>query len=134
MGEQKKSVAGIALEDGKFFIAQRMPGGDMGEKWEFPGGKVEPGETDEAALRREYEEEFGVPITVGRLLGHADFEHRGIQRIVNAYAVSFQDHNFRLSEHLAWAWASLEEITELDFAGSDTKLLPALRRFIAEKA
>ncbi|MDR2110325.1 MAG: NUDIX domain-containing protein, partial [Spirochaetaceae bacterium] len=50
----RRSVAGIAVEGGRFFIAQRIPGGDLGGKWEFPGGKVEEGETDAEALIREY--------------------------------------------------------------------------------
>ncbi|MDR3170242.1 MAG: NUDIX domain-containing protein [Treponema sp.] len=126
MGTIGRSVAGITVEQGKLFIARRRPGGDMGEKWEFPGGKVESGETDEEALIREYAEELGVPITTGPLLGTISFEHRGT-RYLYAYQVYFEAHNFTLSEHTEWRWAGLEALEELDFAGSDRQLLPLLK-------
>jgi 8-oxo-dGTP diphosphatase len=121
------SVAGIAWDCGKFFIAQRIGGGDMGDKWEFPGGKVEDGESDQEALKREYLEEFGVEVSVGDFLGSAVFERRGAPRRLRAYRVSFVASNFTLTEHTQWRWASLEEIEQLDFVDSDRKLLPALK-------
>jgi 8-oxo-dGTP diphosphatase len=120
------SVAGIAVKDGRFFIAQRRAGGDLGEKWEFPGGKVEQGESDEEALRREYLEEFGVLIQTGPFLGSASFEHYGKTHTVNAYRVYFSGGDLTLREHKRWRWADFEEIATLDFAESDRKLLPAL--------
>jgi 8-oxo-dGTP diphosphatase len=128
-----RSIAGIALDQGRVFIARRVSGGDMGDKWEFPGGKVEEGESDEEALRREYQEEFGVPITIGPLLGSVSFEHRGLHRL-NAYRIFFSDTRFKLSEHTQWRWASLDEIEKLDFVDSDRKLTPDLRRVIVSEA
>ncbi|MFP3043017.1 NUDIX domain-containing protein [Treponema primitia] len=122
------SVAGIAWDNGRFFIAQRISGGEMGDRWEFPGGKVEEGESDEMALKREYDEEFGVGITIGAFLGSAVFEHRGIERRVNAYRIFFSNTNFKLSEHTQWRWAALEEIERLPFVDSDLKLVPALKK------
>jgi 8-oxo-dGTP diphosphatase len=120
-------VAGIAWERGKFFIARRLKGGAMGDKWEFPGGKVDNGESDQEALKREYLEEFGVDIVVGDFLGSADFEHRGVKRRLRAYRVSFAVPQCTLMEHTQWRWAALEEIEQLDFVDSDLKLLPALK-------
>lgn len=128
--ELKRSVAGISIKDGKIFIARRIPGGAMGERWEFPGGKVEPGESDEEALAREFLEEFGIDIKVGNLLGNAVFEHRNIPRQLHAYEVIFMADQFTLSEHTEWRWASLDEIECFDFADSDLKLIPELRRNI----
>ncbi|MDR0525859.1 MAG: NUDIX domain-containing protein [Spirochaetaceae bacterium] len=119
---KKKSVAGIAIERGKVFIARRLPGGALGKKWEFPGGKVEPGESNEAALLREYREELGAPIRVGPFLGMASFEHQGL-REVYAYRVYLEGSNFRLVDHSEYRWADLEEIESLDFVESDRKLL-----------
>jgi 8-oxo-dGTP diphosphatase len=122
----KASVAGLAEEGGKIFIARRIAGGALGEKWEFPGGKVEAGETDEEALMREYAEELGVAIRVGAFLGDAVFEHNGEARIVRGYRVSFISRDFVLSEHTEWRWASATEIETLDFAGSDAQLFHQL--------
>ncbi|GHT92403.1 DNA mismatch repair protein MutT [Spirochaetia bacterium] len=123
----KVSVAGIAIEGGKLFIARRKAGGDLGGKWEFPGGKAEEGESDEGALVREYDEEFSVPVKVGPFLGSASFEHRGLVRTLNAYRIQFADTGFKLAEHTEWRWASIEEIEALDFAPSDRKLLSVLK-------
>jgi 8-oxo-dGTP diphosphatase len=121
----KRSVAGIAVEGSKLFIARRVSGGAMSEKWEFPGGKVEVGESDEEALIREYLEEFGVKIIVGPLLGSATFEHHG-QRYVYAYRITFCSRDFTLSEHTETKWAEIAEIETLDFVDSDRALLGGL--------
>jgi 8-oxo-dGTP diphosphatase len=125
-----KSVAGIAINGGKLFIARRKGGGDLGGKWEFPGGKVEEGETDEEALVREYAEEFAVAVRIGPLLGSAFFEHRGVGRVLNAYRIYFSPDACKLSEHTQWLWAVPEDIERLDFAGSDLLLLPQLKSFL----
>jgi 8-oxo-dGTP diphosphatase len=121
-----KSVAGIAMDRGRVFIARRGAGGDLGGKWEFPGGKVEEGESDEEALRREYGEEFGCAIGIGPRLGSVSFEHRGITRTLNAYAVTLPP-DFTLREHVEWRWALPDEIEGLDFAESDRRLLSGLK-------
>jgi 8-oxo-dGTP diphosphatase len=119
-------VAGIVIEGGKFLIARRLPGGDLGGKWEFPGGKAEEGEGDREALVREYGEEFGVAVRVGDFLGETSFEHRGIIRRLRAYRVYLLSPDLVLREHSRWRWAAPGEIAEADFAPSDYKLLPAL--------
>jgi 8-oxo-dGTP diphosphatase len=125
-----RSIAGIAAEEGKIFIARRGAGGDLGGKWEFPGGKVEEGESDTEALVREFGEEFGAPITAGPFVGAASFVHHGITRVLKAYRVFFHaPHRITLREHTEYRWAALEEIPALDFADSDLKLLPALKAY-----
>jgi 8-oxo-dGTP diphosphatase len=123
----KRSVAGIAVAPDGIFIALRKAGGDLGGKWEFPGGKVEEGEGDASALRREYREEFGVAIEVGPLLASAEFTHHEHTFALNAYRIAFNSFDFRMSEHIEWRWADLDEIESLDFADSDRLLLPALQ-------
>jgi len=128
------SVAGIAIEQGKVFIARRKPGGDMGEKWEFPGGKVEEGEGDADALRREYLEEFGAAVEIGPLLAHSEFTHHEQKFLLNAYRIFFADYHFKMTEHTEWRWAALEEIKTLDFADSDRGLFPALQMYLEREA
>ena len=128
------SVAGIAFEEGKVFIARRKMGGDLGGKWEFPGGKAEAGETDADALRREFLEEFGVAVTAGPLLGSGEFSHNGRRFALNAYRIFFDSRALCLTEHDEWRWAAFEEIEALDFAGSDRLLLPSLQAYFEGNA
>ncbi|MDR2194963.1 MAG: NUDIX domain-containing protein [Treponema sp.] len=125
------SVAGIIIENRKIFIAKRNAKGDIGERWEFPGGKVEDGETDEQALAREYDEEFGVGITAGTYIGSAKFEHHGKQHTVRAYKALLLSRDFVMPEHTALRWASIDDIEALiqdnRFVPSDALLLPFIK-------
>jgi 8-oxo-dGTP diphosphatase len=125
------SVAGVIIEDRKIFIAKRVAKGDMGGRWEFPGGKVEDGETDEQALVREYEEEFRVRIRVGAYIGGAEFERHGNRHAARAYEAVLLGRDFVVSEHTAWRWAHIEEIDALiqqnTFVPSDALLAPFIK-------
>jgi 8-oxo-dGTP diphosphatase len=131
----KRSVAAIAVHEGSLFIAKRVPGGDMGGKWEFPGGKVEEGEDVKEALSREMEEEFGVSVTVGRKIAGGSFVHNGIEHALDAYLVFMPGDQFSLTEHTGWRWARLDEIEALfakgEFTPSDYALLPQIRKFLS---
>lgn len=122
----RHSVAGIVRDGSRVFVARRIPGGDMGGKWEFPGGKVESGESDSDALIREYLEEFGVPVRVGKLLASAQFEHRQNRHALRAYEVFFEALDFTLTEHTEWRWIPFRDLGTLEFADSDKKLFTAL--------
>jgi len=126
----KRSVAGIALEKGKVFIARRKAGGDIGGKWEFPGGKVEEGEGDADALRREFLEEFAATVVVGALLASGKFFHDGKKFALNGYRVFFAADHFTMTEHDECRWAALDEIKTLDFADSDRSLFPQLQAYL----
>jgi 8-oxo-dGTP diphosphatase len=136
MGQLNRSVAGVAIEGDLLFIARRKAGGDLGGKWEFPGGKAEAGESDEAALRREYLEEFGLAVKTGEALGNAEFAHNEKTYSLCAYRVFFDKADLQritLAEHTEWRWAALAEIEKLDFAGSDRSLFPALKAYLGKQ-
>jgi len=124
----KRSVAGISLNEGRYLIAKRLPGGDMGGRWEFPGGKIEEGEDCWKALEREYMEEFGIKVKATLPIGEAVFKHGDEDFLLSAFWVELPRNlmNMALIEHSEWRWATLDEILELDFADSDRKLLPFL--------
>jgi len=120
------STAGVARKEGKFFIAQRKPGSSIGERWEFPGGKAETGETPEAALKREYLEEFSVEIDVGELIAAGEFSNKGREYRLLAYYVDLKGEPEPV-EHQKTRWATLEELDHLDFPESDSIIVGALR-------
>ena len=119
-----RSVAGILLRNGKVFTARREPGGALGGKWEFPGGKVEEGETDGQALEREFLEEFGARIKAGALLGEVSFAHRGVTRTLRAYLAELEPGATLVPrEHMELRWSKPDELAGLDLVDSDRKLL-----------
>jgi 8-oxo-dGTP diphosphatase len=127
-----RSVAGIAVSNGRLFIAKRKNGGSLGGKWEFPGGKVENGESDVEALKREYIEEFDIQVEVGPLLASTEFSSKGRRFLLNAYRVFPSSMDFKMREHTQWRWIKADEIetdeaTAGNFADSDLLLLPMLK-------
>lgn len=128
------SVAGIAVYGRTVFIAKRNPTGQMASRWEFPGGKVDPGEGEETALAREFKEEFGIDITVGSRIAEAFFEHNGQSVCLHAYHITVphrgQSRPYTLTEHTEYTWASIETIPQLSFVDSDLLLYPAVKDFV----
>ncbi|MCL2066669.1 MAG: NUDIX domain-containing protein [Treponema sp.] len=138
MPQIRRSVAGIVINKEQLFIAQRKGAGALADKWEFPGGKAEEGESNEEALRREFLEEFGIGVEVGSLIADSSFEHNGKNFLLYAYRVFLSGilnlKELNLAEHSRWRWASIAEIKEIDFVPSDLALLPALKNYLDRQA
>lgn len=132
----KTSIACICFKERSVFIALRNPTGDMGNRWEFPGGKVEEGETDESSIVREMKEEFGVDVKVGSFIGGAVFKHSGKDVNLHAYEVFFphdgMDKKFVLTEHQDYKWVPLSEIPELNFVDSDMLIYPQVLKYFVD--
>lgn len=96
----------------------------MGGKWEFPGGKVEPGETDAQAVQREYLEEFGIVVAAGATLGESSFVNGGKHYELAAVLVYFDGEPVSLYEHDEYRWVDETELGNLDLAASDSSLVP----------
>ncbi|HON89466.1 MAG TPA: NUDIX domain-containing protein [Spirochaetia bacterium] len=124
------SVAGIARKGNLILVALRLPPGEMSYTWEFPGGKVEAGEQDADALIREFDEEFGITITVAAFIGKSTFIHHEKQYELHAYEVQLQSENFQLRFHSHIKWLTLDEIEKLQLADSDRALIPAIRSYL----
>ena len=123
----KRSIAGIAVRDGRFLVAKRKEGGAIGLRWEFPGGKVEEGESDEDALRREFEEELGISVIPLSLIGLSFFHSVSGKRELAAWRVDIpQECILELREHSDIAWVTRAELDALDLADSDRSLLPLI--------
>ena len=127
-----RSVACIDLRDGKVFIAKRQNVGDMGGRWEFPGGKIDAGEDFVAAIKREMSEEFGVEVEVFEKLCEVTFEHKGKECFVDAFKVRFAEdglsRRFTLTEHTDYKWEDFNKIPELNFVDSDLKIFEKLKK------
>ena len=128
-----RSIACIDYRDGKIFIAKRQMTGDMGGRWEFPGGKIEEGEDLETAVIREMQEEFGVTVKVGRKITSGTFTHKGKPCTLDVLEVRFPhdgiEKRFELTEHTDYKWAELNSIPQLNFVDSDLSVYNNVKKW-----
>jgi len=117
------SVCGILRRGNTFLAAKRAPGGDLGGKWEFPGGKAEEGESPQDALSREFHEELNLSITVGESLGEGGFFHKGVWIRLLAFQVEAQGEPVLGPDHSETLWANWNVLNSLDLAPSDMQVL-----------
>ena len=114
----------IEDERGRIFLARRAPDQALPGYWEFPGGKTEPGEPLEAALRRELLEELGIHAEIGEEIGRSLIPDSGGVELVALSAVAPEGQP-RLTVHDHCLWVPSEKAHELDLAPADIPLLHA---------
>jgi 8-oxo-dGTP diphosphatase len=121
-------VGAAIIQDQKCLVAQRGPTMSLAGKWEFPGGKVEPGEEPEVALVREIEEELGLQISVGALLGSgsAKVGSRVVQ--LDVYAATVVSGTLALHEHAQVSWATRDKLSHFDWAEADIPCVPYVQK------
>ena len=118
-GDSIRVTAAVLSKDRKVLIARRGPGGQQPNRWEFPGGKVEPGESARQCLKRELKEEFEIVVTVGEYLGSSFYRYEfGVIELM-AFRVRWKGGAMTLREHRAIRWVAAEEICDYDFSPAD---------------
>lgn len=121
-------AAAVIEHEGRILIARRRPGVHLAGKWEFPGGKIEPGETPEECLVRELREEFTVETEIGPFLGSAVHEYPGRVIELLAYRTRYLSGEFILSCHDEIRWITPDQCRDFDFAEADLFILEHLER------
>ncbi len=124
-GQPLLVVAAVALRDGRVMICRRRPEVHNGLKWEFPGGKLEAGESPEAALARELKEELGVEARVGRVADAVYHRYEDRDVLVLFYLCQI-DGEPQSIDCDATAWVLPEELKGYDFAGADRTFVERL--------
>lgn len=118
-------VGAVIVEDEKILCAQRGEGKTLSLKWEFPGGKIEQGESPQEALRREIEEEMNCQIEIGDQVEHTVYEYDfGIVHLTTFFCRIVQGEPV-LTEHVAVKWLAPHELNSLDWAPAD---IPAIEK------
>ena len=121
-------VAAIIFREGKLLCVQRAEHerGYVSWKWEFPGGKVEVGESREEALVREIREELSVDIEVSEFLMTVEYTYPDFHLTMHVFKCALQSGEIVLNEHVDMKWLSIEELGSLDWAAADLPVVKSL--------
>jgi len=119
-------TAGILFRDTRVFIARRKAGGRLPGKWEFPGGKVESGETPEQSLKRELQEELEIDAVVGDRLGESIHRYDFGTVKVLFYRVYWNGEEINSKDHDEYGWVLLDELKSYDFVPADRPIVKRL--------
>lgn len=124
-------VGAVIVRDGRILAAQRGPDKALPGMWEFPGGKIESGETAEAALKRELEEELLCTTEIGRHVDTTAYEYDfGIVNLSTYYATLVSGEP-KLTEHVEVRWISPADLLSVEWAPAD---IPAVHRIMQDFA
>jgi 8-oxo-dGTP diphosphatase len=123
-----KVVAGVVRNGSKFLCVQRGPHKFpyISEKWEFPGGKLEEGESSEAALKRELKEELELEAINLSYLITVDHVYPDFRIIMETFLCDSTSVDFVLNEHKTGLWLSPDQMTNVDWAAADVPIVNAL--------
>lgn len=127
--KQIEVVAAIIHDtNGRIFATQRGYG-EFKDGWEFPGGKMEPGESPEEALRREIWEELETRIVVERLVQTVEWDYPSFHLTMHCFWCHIESGHLLLKEHEAARWLSLSNIESVDWLPADREVVKRLRSF-----
>ena len=116
-------------EQGKEILFATQRGyGDMKGGWEFPGGKIEPGETPQEALKREIQEELDTKIKVGSLIDTIEYDYPTFHLSMACFLAEIDSGNLVLKEHEAARWLTKEELDSVDWLPADVLLIDTLKQ------
>lgn len=125
-------AAALIVKSGCVFAARKKPGLPLAGYWEFPGGKVESGETPEQCLERELLEELGIRCQVGALLGESVYDYGDkIVRLMGFYTTHIAGA-FLLKDHDRCVWLPPRELAGLRWAPADIPLVELMARHLAQ--
>ena len=120
-------VAAVIRNNDKIFATQRGYG-DLKGGWEFPGGKIEPGETPQEALKREIIEELETEIIVGELIDTIEYDYPKFHLSMDCFWCEIKQGNLVLKEHEAARWLGLEQLDVVNWLPADILLIDKIKR------
>lgn len=123
-----KVVAAILQKEDKILIARKKQGKPLAGYFEFPGGKIEEGETPEESLIRELMEEMNIKIAVKEYIGESVYDY-GNDKVISllGYTAEIIDGEIKLSDHDRYEWVTLEQINNYKIAPADIPLINKLK-------
>ena len=125
-------VAAIIRKDDKIFATQRGYG-EWKDWWEFPGGKMEAGETPEEALRREIREELSTDISVNEFFYTVEWDYPQFHLKMHCYFCSLLTEALHLNEHEAARWLTKDELDSVRWLPADVQLIEEIRAYLSRQ-
>ena len=122
-------VCAIIVHEGKILGTQRGYG-DFAGGWEFPGGKIEPGELPEDAVRRELKEELDLDVKVGELFDIIEYDYPTFHLSMRCFLCTMGDSEFVLKEHADARWLDRDTVDEVEWLPADEGLIKKLKEEI----
>lgn len=122
-------VAAIIVDGDKVFSTQRGYG-DFKGGWEFPGGKIEVGETPQDALIREIKEELDTDIEVGELLDTVEYDYPAFHLSMDCFICKIKSGNLVLKEHEAAKWLTKDTLDSVEWLPADQGLVEKIKKYI----
>lgn len=124
-----KVVAAIIIHENKIFATQRGYG-EFKDGWEFPGGKIEPGETPQEALEREIKEELDIEIEVKDFLETVEYDYPEFHLSMDCFFCTIKSGELVLKEHEAAKWLTVETLDSVDWLPADQGLVEGIREYL----
>ena len=121
-------VVAAIIRDGDSVFATQRGYGPYKDGWEFPGGKIEPGESPEAALRREILEELDTEIAVGKMLMRVQYDYPEFHLDMQCFWATVVEGDLRLKEHEAARWLPLTDLWQVDWLPADRLVVEELNK------
>ena len=124
-------VAAIIIENGKVFATQRGYG-EFKDGWEFPGGKIEPGETPEEAIVREIKEELDTEVEVIELLDTVEYDYPNFHLSMGCFICKIKSGDLVLKEHEAARWLTKDTLGSVEWLPADMGLVGEIEKYLKE--
>lgn len=125
-------VAALIVQDGRIFATQRGYG-EWKDYWEFPGGKIESGETPEAALLREISEELATDIIVERHITTVEWDYPSFHLLMQCHLCSVAGGKLTLLEHEASRWLDREHLRSVQWLPADETIIPEIEALLTRR-
>lgn len=122
-------VAAVIVRGGRIFATQRGYG-DFKDMWEFPGGKIEAGESREDALKREIKEELDAEISVDSFLQTVEYDYPKFHLVLHCFLCSLKTKKVHLLEHESSKWLSADELDSVNWLPADNSVIQQLKQIL----
>lgn len=124
-------VAAVIQQDGKYLITQRRESASLPLLWEFPGGRVEPGETDKEALLREFKERLGAEVEVGKPVAFRRHDYEGYTVELVLYEANLITEDLQAMRVQDYKWVAVDEFTDYPFPPADKGTLDDFQMYVS---